>query len=72
MKTFVFSIEGMHCEGCVDTVKALLGMEAGVKAADVSLADGTARVLVDPNKVEAKRLAAAVERAGYRATLRPQ
>ncbi len=70
MKTFVFSIEGMHCEGCVDTVKSLLGMEAGVQAASVSLKEGTARVLVDPAKTEPERLAAAVARAGFKAKLR--
>jgi copper chaperone CopZ len=70
MKTLVFAIEGMHCEGCVDTVKALLGMEAGVQATSVSLKEGTARVLVDPAKAEPERLAAVVERAGYKATLR--
>ena len=70
MKTYVIAIEGMHCAGCVDTVKTLLEMEAGVKAASVSLQDGAARVLVDPATAKPERLAAVVKRAGYKATLR--
>lgn len=70
MKTLVFAIEGMHCGGCADTVKSLLGMEAGVQATSVSLKDGTARVLVDPTKTKPERLAAAVEHAGYKVKLR--
>ena len=70
MKTLLFEIEGMHCEGCVDTVQALLKMEVGVQAASVSLKEGTARVLVDPTKAEQKRLATILERAGYKVSLR--
>jgi Hg(II)-responsive transcriptional regulator len=70
MKTYVIAIEGMHCAGCVDTVKTLLEMEAGVKAASVSLQDGAARVLVDPATAKPERLASVVKRAGYKATLR--
>lgn len=70
MKTYIISIEGMHCEGCVSTVQALLEMEAGVQAAKVSLKEKTARVLVKSGDQKPERLMAAIERAGYRTTLR--
>ena len=68
MKTVTFRIEGMHCGGCVDTLKALLNTEAGVYAADVSLERGEARVLYDPKLADPQRLAAAIEKPGYRVT----
>ena len=66
MKTVTFQIEGMRCGGCVDTLKALLGAEAGVQAAEVSLERGEARVLYDPKLADSRRLAATIERPGYR------
>lgn len=66
MKTAVFRIEGMHCNGCVDTLKALLGAEAGVHAAEVSLERGEARVLYDPARVDAQRLSQTIGKPGYR------
>jgi len=68
MKTVTFRIEGMHCGGCVDTLKALLGAEAGVHAAEVSLERGEARVLYDPKLADPERLAATIEKPGYRVT----
>lgn len=68
MKSVTFRIEGMHCGGCVDTLKALLGAEAGVHAAEVSLERGEARVLYDPKLADPQRLAATIEKPGYRVT----
>jgi len=66
MKTLVVTIEGMHCDGCAETIKALLAVEAGVKASTVSFKDGRARVLYDPAVVDKKRLVAAIEKGGYK------
>jgi len=66
MKTLVLRIEGMHCDGCAETIKALLGIEAGVKASSVSFKDGRARVLYDPAVIDEKKLAAAIEKGGYK------
>ena len=68
MKTLVISIEGMHCDGCAETIQALLTAETGVKAATVSYADGRARVLYDPAAADEAKLVTAIERGGYRAT----
>jgi MerR family copper efflux transcriptional regulator len=67
MKTGIFTIKGMHCDGCAETIKALLAREPGVTTAVVSFKDGNARVLYDPAATSAERLIAAIERAGYRA-----
>jgi len=66
MKTLVVTIEGMHCDGCAETIKALLAVEAGVKAATVSFQEGHARVLYDPVVVDEKKLVAAIEKGGYK------
>jgi copper chaperone CopZ len=66
MKTLVVTIEGMHCDGCAETIKALLEVEAGVKASTVSFKEGSARVLYDPAVVDEKKLVAAIEKGGYK------
>ena len=66
MKATTFKIEGMHCEGCALTVKTLVEQEAGVKAATVSFKDGEAHVLYDPQATSEDRLAAAIQKPGYR------
>jgi copper chaperone CopZ len=66
MKTLVITIEGMHCTGCAETIRGLLAVEAGVKASSVSFMDGRARVLYDPAVTDGKKLAAAIEKGGYK------
>lgn len=71
MKSTELNIEGMHCQGCAKTVEMLLAAVPGVKTATASFADHGARIFYDPATVEPQALAAAVERAGYTATVRP-
>jgi copper chaperone CopZ len=66
MDTVTLKIEGMHCDGCAETVKAMLRMEPGVEASEVSYAEGTARILFDPARIDRDRLIAAIEKSGYR------
>ena len=73
MKTATFTIEGMHCDGCASTIKALLDRQPGVQMAMVSFADRQARILYDPNAIDENRLAAAIEKPGLRvAGLQPR
>ena len=67
-ETIELAIDGMTCASCVSRVeKALKGID-GVTDAEVNLATEKARVTVtDPDLTDA--LVAAVEKAGYRATL---
>jgi copper chaperone CopZ len=68
MKTLTVTIEGMHCDGCAETIKALLTLETGVKAVNVSYPEHRARVLYDPIAVDEAKLVAAIERGGYKVT----
>jgi MerR family copper efflux transcriptional regulator len=66
MKDANFRIEGMHCDGCAKTIEALLAAEPGVQRAAVSLEAHEARVRFDPATIDDARIAAAIERAGYK------
>ena len=66
VKTINLSIEGMHCDGCAKTVEALLSAEAGIKAATASYSSKSARVLFDPDAIDAAQVMKVVARAGYR------
>lgn len=68
MNTACLRIEGMHCNGCADTIQALLSKEPGVKSASVSYEAREGRVLYDPAATQVRRLIEALERAGYRAS----
>lgn len=70
MKSVSLKIEGMHCDGCANTIKALVEREPGVKTVAVSFESGEARVLYDPAATNEDKLVALVERPGYRVTSR--
>ena len=65
MKTTILKIEGMHCEGCAQTIEFLVGREAGVRKVSVSLKEREARILHEPGVGE-DRLAGIIKRAGFR------
>lgn len=65
MKTVGFVINGMHCDGCVRAIEAVMSAEPGVHKAIVSFKMGEARVLFDPKVVSEDQLAAAIGEAGY-------
>lgn len=66
MKTATFKIEGMHCDGCANTIKGLIEKEPGVRMAAVFFTDGEARVLYDPQTTSEDRLVVAIQKPGYR------
>ncbi|MEX1214449.1 heavy-metal-associated domain-containing protein [Saccharospirillum sp.] len=68
MKTTVLTIDGMHCDGCVQIVQHLLEQQAGVKGCSVSLDLKQARIAHDADQVSAETLAKAVAAAGYTAS----
>ena len=70
MNSATFKIEGMHCDGCARTIKALISAEPGVQAAEVSFKDGQARILYDPQTTREDQLVKAVEQGGYRVQAR--
>ncbi|XSC45680.1 MerR family DNA-binding protein [Bradyrhizobium sp. RDT10] len=65
MKTIMFKVEGMHCDGCARTVAAVVSAEPGVQKTSVSFKTRQARILFDPRVVSEDRLEAAIRQAGY-------
>ncbi len=72
MKTTLFTIEGMNCDACANTIKTLVEKEDGVRAASVSFSEGSARVLHDPKTVPEERLVETIQRRGFRVVAREQ
>lgn len=66
MKTTTFRIEGMHCDGCAETIQALLERQPGVSGVTVSFQDGQARVLHDLRTADDSHLIATIQKPGYR------
>ena len=60
MKTAIFKIDGMHCNGCANTIKALLERQQDVKLVAVSFDEHQARVLYDPKLIDEPRLQYAI------------
>jgi len=70
MKSVTFKIQGMHCDSCAESIKALVERTPGVQVASVTLDGGEARILYDPSATTVDRLAAIIERPGYRVVSR--
>lgn len=70
MKSVTLKIEGMHCDSCARAIKTLVERAAGVKTVTVAFEGGEARILYDPAAITEDRLAAAVEKRGYRVVAR--
>lgn len=65
MNTANFRIDGMHCEGCADRIRTLLGKEPGVREARVSFAEGSAAVRFNPHTLDEARLREVIETGGF-------
>lgn len=63
MRTETLSIEGMHCEHCVEVVRSALQSVEGVSVEDVSI--GTATIDYEADTVSEGDVADAVRDAGY-------
>ena len=60
-------IEGMSCAACVARVKQTLKSMDGVRQVEVRLAERDTRVRYEGTKVTPERLAAAINKLGYKA-----
>jgi len=65
MDTLTINIKGMSCSHCKMAVEQALQTLQGVESADVDLQSNTAQITFDPNKVDSKKLKAAIIEAGY-------
>ncbi|MDW7709914.1 MAG: heavy metal-associated domain-containing protein [Deferrisomatales bacterium] len=63
------ALEGLTCAACAFAVKAALKRLDGVRDAKVSYRNKTATVFYDPAQVSPQELVAAVEQAGFRASI---
>ncbi len=59
-------IEGMTCASCAQTIEKELDKQEGVEKANVNLMTERADVEFDPEKVDMKKIADTVEKAGYK------
>jgi copper chaperone CopZ len=70
MTTRIFKIEGMRCDGCAETIKALAEKVPGVNSISVSFVAGEARVVLDGAADAEDRLVRTIERPGFRVVSR--
>lgn len=68
-ETLVFSVRGMHCANCANTVEKLLLKQDGVFEASVSYAAESCRVVFDPGRADPEQFAALIRKAGYQPLL---
>ncbi len=68
MKTITFTIAGMTCGGCVNSVKKALQAVEGVLTVNVSLTDNNAKVGYDDAQIHPGKLKHAIQDAGYEVT----
>ena len=65
-----FSVEGMHCGGCVKSVTGAVARLPGVQKVDVSLEKKAATIEYDSTAIKPAAIVAAIEAAGFDATAR--
>jgi copper chaperone len=65
METIQLNIEGMTCNGCVNSVKNVLEKIPGVSSTEVSLEQKRATVIFNPAQSNPAQFKAAIEDAGY-------
>jgi copper chaperone len=63
LRELTFSIQGMHCEACVNRVKKAVSASLGAQVQEISI--GRARVRYDPATTGEKEILEAVRKAGY-------
>lgn len=68
MQATTLTIDGMHCQGCVQIVQNVIEQQTGVKGCSVSLDAKQARIAYEADEVSPQALAQAVRDAGYTAT----
>ena len=67
LETVTVAVEGMTCESCEVPIKAALDKTPGVRSAEVSFKQGTARIQYDPAQTNLDKIKSAVNSTGYKA-----
>ncbi len=60
------SVTGMHCMGCVETVRSSIAQLEGIDTVSVSLDSARAWVTYKPGKADSVKIREAVELNGYK------
>lgn len=68
MASASFKVEGMHCDGCADKVKAGLAGKDGIVEVSVAVADKRVTVKYDADKLDISKVAKLIADLGYKAT----
>lgn len=68
MERIEFTVKGMTCDNCVNSVTQAIKHVEGVKVAKVTLAGERAQVTFDPTQTSVDHLKDAVQAAGYEVT----
>jgi Cu+-exporting ATPase len=68
-KRVVIGIEGMHCTACAASIEKSLSKIDGVRSVEVSFGSNSAFVEYEDDKVNLRRIAKAVEDAGYKVSV---
>ncbi len=68
-QTRVINIEGMTCGGCVASVHTATADIDGLDNISIELADNQATVTFDDSKTSAEKIAAAIDDAGFDASV---
>jgi copper chaperone CopZ len=68
LATASYKIEGMHCAGCGDKVKAALASKDGIYSVKIDVAGKRAIVEFDAAKLDATQVAKMISETGYKAT----
>jgi len=71
-KKISFPVEGMHCAGCVNSVKKAIDSVHGVLESDVNLATEKAFISFDNNLTGPEEIASFVKKAGYELILKKE
>ena len=72
MEKKIFSIKGMHCATCVQTIEGALEDLKGVSSVNVNFATEAAKVEYDPKIVTDEQIASTVVSVGYQAKVGEQ
>jgi copper chaperone CopZ len=68
-ETRKFAIDGMRCEGCVNTITSAVKVVPGVQSVEVSLNDKEATVVGDTTVLRSGTIEKTISDAGYKAKL---
>jgi len=66
MNDVIFTVDGMHCNGCAQTIERALSTGEGVRDAKASFKERRVRVWYDSTVTDSRNLAARISEIGYR------